>query len=71
MPKIAVVDEKTLTVEEAGKRYFGISRTSAFLAAKNGDIPTIRIGKLLRVPVAALERMMLEAGSSKKTDDAT
>jgi Helix-turn-helix domain len=49
---------KTMTVPEAGKEYFGLSRNAAYTAAKNGDIPTIKIGKLLRVPVRALEEML-------------
>ncbi len=55
-----MIDEqpKTLSIEEAGRRYFGISRTAAYKAARNGDIPTIRIGKLWRVPVVRLEKMM-------------
>lgn len=49
---------KTLTVPEAGRKYFGLSRNGSYEAAARGDIPTIRIGRLLRVPVAALERMV-------------
>jgi hypothetical protein len=45
----------TLTIPEAGKRYFDLSRNASYAAAKRGEIPTIRIGKLLRVPVRALE----------------
>ena len=45
----------TLTIPEAGKTYFGLCRNAAYAAAKRGDIPTIRIGKLLRVPIRALE----------------
>jgi hypothetical protein len=52
----------TITVPEAGKRYFGLSRNGAYDAAARGDIPTIRIGRLLRVPVRALERMLDRAG---------
>jgi Helix-turn-helix domain len=48
----------TMTVPEAGKRYFGLSRASAYDAAARGDLPTIRIGRRLRVPVRALERML-------------
>ena len=48
----------TLSVPEAGRRYFGLCRNGAYDAAKRGDIPTIRIGRLLRVPVRALERML-------------
>jgi hypothetical protein len=48
----------TLTVPEAGNTYFGLSRNAAYAAAKRGDIPTIRIGKLLRVPIRALEQRL-------------
>ena len=46
---------KTLTVPEAGRRYFDLGRNASYEAARRGDIPTIRIGRLLRVPVIALE----------------
>jgi len=49
---------QTLSVPDAGKQYFGLSRQAAYDAAARGDIPTIRIGRLLRVPVRALERML-------------
>jgi hypothetical protein len=48
----------TISVPEAGSRYFNLSRNAAYAAAGRGDIPTIRIGRLLRVPVRALERML-------------
>lgn len=49
---------KTITVPEAGKTYFDLSRNASYAAAERGDIPTIKIGKLLRVPVRALEEML-------------
>jgi excisionase family DNA binding protein len=49
---------KTMTVPEAGAQYFGLSRAGSYAAAKNGDIPTIKIGRLLRVPVRAMEAML-------------
>lgn len=48
---------KTISVEQAGKQYFGLGRGSSYAAAR-GDIPTIRIGRMLRVPVKALESML-------------
>jgi hypothetical protein len=54
-------DEKTLDVPEAGRRYFGLSRAGSYAAAGRGDIPTIRIGRKIRVPVVALERMLANA----------
>ena len=48
---------RTLSVPEAG-RWLGIGRNAAYEAARRGDLPVIRIGRLLRVPVVALERML-------------
>ena len=57
---MAVDDEAPLTISvpEAGKKYFNLSRDSSYAAAERGEIPTIRVGRLLRVPVRALERML-------------
>jgi hypothetical protein len=64
-----IVDEPlTLSVPEAGKRYFGLSRNGSYAAAEDGTIPTIRVGKLLRVPIRAMERM-LDAASLSPTKD--
>lgn len=48
---------RALTVEEAAKE-LGVGRSTAYLAAKRGEIPTIRIGRRLLVPRAALERLL-------------
>ena len=48
----------TITVPEAGRRYFGLSRNGSYAAAGRGDIPTVRVGRLLRVPVRAIERLL-------------
>ena len=57
------MERKTLNLEEAAKA-LGISRSSAYEAARKGEIPTIRIGKRLLVPLAALERLLSDAGQS-------
>jgi hypothetical protein len=54
--------DRTLSVPEAGKRYFGLGRDGSYRAAERGDIPVIRIGRLLRVPVRAMERLLETAG---------
>jgi hypothetical protein len=51
-------EPKTITIPEAGKRYFNLQRNGSYAAAKRGDIPTIKVGRLLRVPVAAMERRL-------------
>lgn len=55
----------TIPVPEAGKRYFGLSRAASYAAAARGDLPTIKIGKLLRVPIRALEQMLDKATANK------
>ena len=35
----------TLSVPEAGRRYYGISRNAAYRAAERGDLPVIRAGQ--------------------------
>ena len=51
----------TMTVPEAGERYYGLSRDASYAAAQRGDIPTIRVGRLLRVPIAAMDRKLESA----------
>ena len=58
-------DCKTLTVPEAGRRYFDLGRNASYEAARRGEIPTIRIGRLLRVPVVQMERKLESAGQSQ------
>jgi excisionase family DNA binding protein len=47
----------TISVEEAGE-ILGISRAAAFKAAHTGELPSIRIGRSIRVPTAALLRLL-------------
>ena len=49
---------KTLSVPDAGREYYDLGRNGSYAATKRGDIPTIRIGKLLRVPIRALEQLL-------------
>lgn len=51
----------TYSVPEAGA-LIGLGRDSSYAAAANGDLPVIRIGRLLRVPKVALERMLESVG---------
>ncbi len=51
---------QTTTITEVAK-VLGIGRNQAYEAARRGDIPTIKIGKRLLVPLAALERMLQKA----------
>jgi hypothetical protein len=49
---------QTMSVPEAGKKYFGLSRNGSYAAAERGEIPTIDVGRLKRVPVRAMERKL-------------
>ena len=55
---------KTLSVPDAGRIYFGLCRNSSYEAARRGEIPTLRIGRKLVVPVVALERMLDQAANA-------
>jgi excisionase family DNA binding protein len=47
----------TITVPEAAER-LGIGRNQGYEAARRGDIPVIRLGKRMVVPLAAFEAML-------------
>lgn len=53
----AVMEQLTVPVEVAGK-VFGLCRVSAYEAVKDGTIPSIRIGRRIAVPTAALRKML-------------
>jgi excisionase family DNA binding protein len=68
-------DRLVFTVPEAG-RLLGLSRNASYEAAKRGDIPTLRIGRLLLVPKGPFHRMVeltatSTAVSAKKSDAGT
>lgn len=48
-------------VQEAGA-LLGLTKNAAYEAAKRGDFPTIKIGRLIRVPKAAFHAMIDGAG---------
>jgi excisionase family DNA binding protein len=47
----------TISVPEAGRR-LGVGRNQAYEAARQGQLPIIRIGKRMLVPVPAFEAML-------------
>jgi excisionase family DNA binding protein len=61
-------DRLTTTVEEAAA-LLGIGRNTAYEAVRRGEIPTIKIGRRLLVPRAALDRML--AGDNRTPDAAS
>ncbi|WP_083913092.1 helix-turn-helix domain-containing protein [Nocardia concava] len=49
--------EPTISIPEYG-RLIGVSRASAYVYAREGQIPTIRVGRCVRVPSAAVLRQL-------------
>jgi len=47
----------TMTIDEAAA-LLGINRATAYKAAQNGQIPSIRVGKQYRIPIAAMNRLL-------------
>jgi excisionase family DNA binding protein len=58
----------TLTVEEAAAT-LGISRAFAYEAVRRGDIPSIRIGRRVLVPQAALARLLNDEAHGGVSED--
>jgi len=50
--------QPTLNLWPATGRLLGLSRQATYDAANRGDIPTIRIGRRILVPTAALARLL-------------
>jgi excisionase family DNA binding protein len=55
------VDEHKLTISvpEAGRR-LGLGKNASYEAARRGELPVLRFGRRLRVPVVAFERLLSE-----------
>lgn len=51
------ITRQTYRLEEVAK-LFGIGRNAAYEGARRGDFPTIRIGKRIVAPKAAIDRML-------------
>lgn len=61
---------KTMSVPEAGRKYYGSGRNGSYAAAKVGVIPTKRIRGKLRVPVILMDRSLEQPDKKQKTSDA-
>jgi hypothetical protein len=58
-------EKAVMTVVEAGAK-LGLSRNASYVAAARGDLPVLKIGRLLKVPHAAFNKMLEEASSRTK-----
>ena len=57
-------EKLTYTIDEAA-RLLGISRNSAYEAARRGELPAIRLGRRILVPRSRLEAMLEQDGTSR------
>jgi excisionase family DNA binding protein len=63
-------DRLTMSVEEAAMA-LGVSRGTCYEAVRTGQIPTVRLGRRLLVPVEALRALLRTtvAGRNEKESD--
>jgi excisionase family DNA binding protein len=59
-------DELTISVPEAGRR-LGLGKNASYEAARRGELPVLRFGRKLRVPLVALERLLTDTKPSART----
>ena len=52
------------TVEEAG-RLLGVSRTTAYECVRTGQLPSVRLGRRIVVPRAAIEALLAGPDSDR------
>ena len=57
---------KWMSVPEAGRVYYGLSRNGSYDAAARGEIPTVRVGRLLKVPVHLMEEKFGQADAARR-----
>lgn len=53
------LERATYTIEEVAS-ILGVGRSTAYDAARRGEIPTVRLGRRLLVPKAKLDEMLGE-----------
>lgn len=51
------MERRAVSVKEAAKM-LGLSRNGAYAAVARGDIPSLRIGRRVVIPIAALEKLL-------------
>ena len=58
LPTLPTPEERpTMTVDEACP-FYGLSRGAMFAAVRNGEIPSIRVGRRILLPTAAVRRQL-------------
>jgi hypothetical protein len=53
-----LLSKPTASVPDVGRICYGLSRNASYDAAKRGEIPTIDVGRLKKVPTALLRKKL-------------
>jgi len=64
------VDKKTLSIQELSE-VLNIGRTTAYEAVRSGQVPSVKVGRRLLIPIAALDRFLdaeYSAGAASQRD---
>jgi excisionase family DNA binding protein len=61
LQEVGSMEPLTLTIQEAACA-LGITRNTAYAAARSGELPVITIGRRILVPKAAFQRLLDSAG---------
>lgn len=64
------MERRAVSVKEAAKM-LGLSRNGAYAAVARGDIPSLRIGRRVVIPLAALEKLLEVDVPASKTSGST
>jgi len=59
------MEEKVVLTVDQCAEYLSISRPQAYLGVHTGAIPSIRVGKRILIPRAALEKLLANAGNKE------
>jgi len=59
-----------MPVPEAGKKYYGLTKSPSYAAAARGEIPTIRVGGRIYALPAVIERQLGQQQSDEDGDAA-
>ncbi len=62
---------QVLSVPNAGRTYLNLGRNASYEAARRGDIPTIKIGRKLVVPIRAMEKLLDNVGAPQNPLNST
>ncbi len=58
--EVIMKEKQVLNLWPETGRALGLGKNAVYQAARNGQIPTLRIGRRILVPRAALERLLAE-----------